>query len=143
MMFASINVVNVALIAVPVVVVGASVALFIVRKRPQVLKQNYFQQQWVELQKMCRQKETWPSAVLDADKLLDEALKKRKLGGKNMGERLVKAQRIFTDNDSVWFGHKLRNRIESDPETKLKEGDVKEALIGIRQALKDLGALPK
>lgn len=142
-MFASINVVNVALIAVPVVVVGASVALFIVRKRPQVLKQNYFQQQWVELQKMCRQKETWPSAVLDADKLLDEALKKRKLGGKNMGERLVKAQRIFTDNDSVWFGHKLRNRIESDPETKLKEGDVKEALIGIRQALKDLGALPK
>jgi hypothetical protein len=54
----------------------------------------------------------------------------------------VRAQRLLSDNDGVWFGHKLRNKIESEPDTKLKEKDVKDALIGTRQALKDLGALP-
>jgi hypothetical protein len=43
----------------------------------------------------------------------------------------------------VWFGHKLRNKIETDPDMKLKEDDVKGALLGIRRALKDIGALPK
>jgi hypothetical protein len=60
-----------------------------------------------------------------------------------MGERLVKAQRLLTDNDGVWFGHKLRNRIEEGENVKLKETEVKDALMGIRQALKDLGALPQ
>ncbi|HSW75287.1 MAG TPA: hypothetical protein VLG16_05475 [Candidatus Saccharimonadales bacterium] len=126
-----------------VVVVLAVVALFVLRRRPRALKQANFQSKWVALQKLCGNKQTWSQAITNADKLLDEALRKRRVGGKNMGERLVQAQRIFTDNDAVWFGHKLRNRIESDPEAKLKEADVKDALIGIRQALKDLGALPK
>jgi hypothetical protein len=59
-----------------------------------------------------------------------------------MGERMVKAQRLFTDNDGVWFAHKLRNKIDADPTIKLKESEVKQALVGFRQALKDLGALP-
>jgi len=125
------------------VAVLAVVTLFVLRRRARPLKQTNFQSKWVALQKLCGNKQTWSQAITNADKLLDEALKKRRAGGKNMGERLVQAQRIFTDNDAVWFGHKLRNRIESDPEAKLKEADVKDALIGIRQALKDLGALPK
>jgi len=56
---------------------------------------------------------------------------------------LVKAQRLFSDNDGVWFGHKLRARIDADPVAKLKESEVKQALIGIRQGLKDLGAMEK
>ena len=98
---------------------------------------------WQEVQKMCSSRENWSQAIIDADRLLDEALKKRRIGGKNMGERMVRAQRIFTDNDSVWFGHKLRSKIETDPDVKLKEDDVKNALLGIRRALKDIGALPK
>lgn len=140
---AILNVASLLLVAIPVVIIILLLAFVVIRKRPKKLKLDHFQNKWVELQKMCGSKDTWPSAVLNADKLLDEALKKRKMGGKNMGERLVKAQRIFTDNDAVWFGHKLRNRVEGDPSAKLKEGEVKEALIGIRQALKDLGALPK
>ncbi len=60
-----------------------------------------------------------------------------------MGERLVQAQHLLSDNDGVWFGHKLRAKIETDPAAKLKEKEVKSALVGIRQALKDLGALPE
>ena len=113
------------------------------RHRPRMLKSDDFQTKWQGLQKMCADKTAWRDVVLDADNLLDEALRKKHLGGKNMGERLVRAQRLFTDNDGVWFGHKLRGKLEGEPKMKLKEKDVKEALVGIRQALKDLGALPK
>ncbi len=106
------------------------------------LKVDRFQKKWQELQKMCSSKEEWAEAVSRADKLLDEALRKKRIRGKNMGERLVKAQRMLTDNDGAWFGHKLRARIEAEPDGKLKESEVKSALMGIRQALKDLGALP-
>ena len=58
-----------------------------------------------------------------------------------MGERLVDAQKVFTDNDGVWYAHKLRKKVEAEPDFKLKKTDVKDALIGIRQGLKDLGAL--
>jgi hypothetical protein len=114
----------------------------VLRRRPRKLDQEQFQAKWRDLQKLLPDKKSWPQAVSTADKLLDEALKKRRFKGKVMGERLVRAQRLLSDNDGVWFGHKLRNKIESEPDTKLKEKDVKDALIGTRQALKDLGALP-
>jgi hypothetical protein len=113
------------------------------RFRPVRLNIEHFQKQWRELQKLLKNKEQWAMAILDADKLLDSALKKKHIKGHSMGERLVKAQRLFTDNDSLWFGHKLRNKIDADPTIKLKEAEVKQALVGLRQALKDLGALPQ
>ena len=125
-------------------VVISAIAILVVRRRqPKVLKVEQFQSKWRDMQKLCASKETWKEAIVEADNILDEALKKKRFTGKNMGERLTKAQRLISDNESVWFGHKLRKQLESDPETtKLKEKDVKQALIGIRQALKDLGALP-
>ncbi|HSX07833.1 MAG TPA: hypothetical protein VLG11_02975 [Candidatus Saccharimonadales bacterium] len=106
------------------------------------LKTGRFQKRWQELQKLLSNKENWAEVIKNADKLLDEALRKKRIRGKNMGERLVQAQRILSDNDGVWFGHKLRTKLDADPDAALKESDVKNALVGIRQALKDLGALP-
>lgn len=97
-----------------------------------------FKEKWVKLQKLCGNKKTWPNAIFDADSLLDEALKKTHFKGKTMGERLVSAQHSLTDNDRVWFAHKLRNQLELEPGIKLKKRDVQDALVGIRQALKDL-----
>jgi hypothetical protein len=125
------------------VLCGIAAAAYVLWRRSRPIKTDRFQTRWRELQQLCGSSEGWSEAVVAADKLLDEALKKRKIRGKTMGERMVKAQRIFTDNDGVWFGHKLRNKIEADSSMKLKENDVKAALIAIRQALKDLGALPK
>lgn len=127
---------------VAILVAGATLLLWR-RKRPGKLKVDQFQSKWQDLQKLLRNKEQWTKAVVDADKLLDSALKKKRVRGRSMGERLVKAQRLLTDNDGVWFGHKLRNKIDADPKIKLKESDVKQALMGIRQALKDVGALPQ
>lgn len=126
-----------AVVILLILVTGAS----FLRRRPKGLKHIYFEKRWTELQTLCGSQNTWPLAIINADKLLDEALKKRRLKGKAMGERLVAAQHILTDNDGVWFGHKLRNRIVHEDNVKLKEKDVKQALIGFRRALKDLGAL--
>lgn len=114
---------------------------FLLRRKPKALNQAYYQEQWQTLQKLCKDKSTWPLAVIDADKLLDDVLKRRKYKGKTMGERLVSAQRDISDNDGVWFGHKLRNRLVHENNVKLTERDVKQALLGIRSGLKDLGAL--
>jgi|SRR5581483_7290956 len=128
------------IVLVVIVTGGVFMARFL--RKPKPLDKPYFQRKWRKLQKLCGDKKTWPDAIIEADSLLDEVLKKKRYSGKNMGERLVKAQRLLTDNDKVWFSHKLRAKLEEKPKTRLQEKAVKEALMGTRQALKDLGALP-
>ena len=60
-----------------------------------------------------------------------------------MGEKMVSAQHTFTDNDSVWYAHALYKKIVEKKRRKLKQSEIKDALVGYRQALRDLGALPK
>lgn len=122
------------------IVIVAGIILYI--KLPRRLKVDRFIASWRELQGFCKDKATWPVAIIEADKLLDVALKKRKLKGKTMGGRLVAAQRMLSDNDNVWFAHNLAKKLIAKTDTKLKESDVKNALVGFRQALKDMGALP-
>jgi hypothetical protein len=114
---------------------------FVRRRRPKELNIDYYVQRWKDLQKMCASKQTWPLAIIDADNLLDEALKQKRTKGKTMGERLVSVQHTLTNNDAVWFAHKLRNKIVHEDFKGLKQQDVKDALLGFRQALKDLGAI--
>lgn len=114
---------------------------FVIKKVPRKLKEDKFMAKWQDLQAYCKDKATWPDAILAADKLLDEALIRRRFKGRNMGERLVSAQKMFSNNDDVWFAHKLCKKLQEQADLKLKEADVKDALIGFRQALKDLNAL--
>ena len=131
-----------------VLAVGAGILLLVLvivagflSRRPRKLNTEAYHEKWKELQKLLRDQATWPLAIINADKLLDQALKERKYKGKSMGERLVAAQRDIQYNDDVWYGHKLRNKLVHEQDIKLKERDVKDALIGIKQALKDLGAM--
>jgi hypothetical protein len=128
-----------AVVVLLAVVAGASLLKF----KPLPLNHTYFDQRWQEVLALFKEERTtWPLAVINADKLLDDALKKRRFRGKTMGERMVSAQKWFSNNDSVWYGHKLRNRLVHEADTtKLREADVKQALDGFRRALKDLGAM--
>jgi hypothetical protein len=117
------------------------IVIVILRKRPRKLNQLNNRERWLELQKLCASKTTWPDAVLAADDMLDETLKRLKYKGKTMGERLVSAQRDLSSNETVWFGHKLRNKIVHEEYKLTRKNEVKEALLGYWQALKDLGAL--
>lgn len=105
------------------------------------LNKQYFDNQWSQLLSRVKTDDGMVLAVIDADKLLDEALKKRHFKGKTMGERLVSAQRSISDNDAVWYAHKLRNRLVHEPNVRLKKKEAQTALAGFRLGLKDLGAL--
>jgi hypothetical protein len=129
----------VALFAVVVVVVAA---VIVVRRRPRKLDRQKFAKNWAALQKLCADKSSWNQAVIQADDLLDLALRKKGVRGKSTGERMVHIQRQFTDNDNTWYGHKLRRQLDAEPQKRLTQKEVKNALVGIRQALKDIGALP-
>jgi hypothetical protein len=104
------------------------------------LNKEYFQDKWFELLQRVKTPEGMILAVIDADKLLDEALKRKNFRGKTMGERLVSAQRSLSDNDAVWYAHKLRNRLVHEPDVKLKKNEAQTALSGFKKGLHDLGA---
>ena len=113
----------------------------VLSRRGRSLNKVYYEKKWKELQHLLKDTATWPLAIINADKLLDRALKDSRYKGKTMGERLVAAQREIKYNDDVWYGHKLRNKLVHEDDIKLKERDVKDALLGIKAALKDLAAL--
>lgn len=119
------------------------IASFIVYKLfPRKLKTDNYLKKWKELQGYCKNRSTWPQAIIMADDLLDQALKERKFKGKSMGERMVSAQKFFSNNDDLWFAHNLCKKIKADQVKKLNENDVKDALFGFRESLRDLGVLP-
>lgn len=130
------------LVAVLLAVVALIIfGLLIVRTAPKKTRKTTFQKRWKEIYGYCAHKETWPSALSQADALLDMALKRRKYKGKNMGERMVAAQKVFNNNDSLWAAHKLVTKVKNHPKARLSEKDVKGALIAYRQGLKDLSVL--
>ena len=120
-------------------------ALVLLGRKFKVIKpsidKEYFNAQWNELLARVRTPDGMVLAVIDADKLLDEALKKHHFKGKTMGERLVSAQRSLNDNDAVWYAHKLRNRLVHEPNIRLKKREAQTALAGFKKGLQDLGAL--
>lgn len=127
------------------IILGSLVALvlflFVYWRLPKRLKASKFNLKWKHLQDYLKDSTKWPEAIMMADTMLDEALKKRKFKGGSMGERMVSAQRYFTNNDDIWFAHNLCKKLKANKDLKLKEDDVKDALIGFRQGLRDLGAL--
>lgn len=77
-------------------------------------------------------------AVLDADKILDYALSKHGFSG-SLGEKLKKSGPRFSDLNSVWAAHKLRNHIAHEL-SDLSSREAKDALANFKKALNDLGA---
>ncbi len=81
------------------------------------------------------------AVIIEADKLLDKALMEMGLPGKTMGERMKAASNKFTQNNSVWYAHKMRNQIAHERNFKVDYNKAAHALKAYRQALKDLGAI--
>jgi tRNA A37 N6-isopentenylltransferase MiaA len=104
------------------------------------LDRAYYMDAWQKLHIKAQAEETWALAVIEADKLLDHALKKKGYAGQTMAERMVSAKDILSKRQLVWEAHKFRNQIVHE-EVKVTEKKVHASLVGFRSALKDLGAL--
>ncbi|MBI5411575.1 hypothetical protein HZA43_00175 [Candidatus Peregrinibacteria bacterium] len=79
-------------------------------------------------------------AVLQADKLLDIALKAYGYQG-SLGDKLKKAEPLFSNIDRVWNAHKVRNRVAHELDFKVDVRLRNECLRAFEQAFKDLKAL--
>lgn len=127
------------------VILAAAIIIFgliyFISRRTSRINHAFFEEKWNNVQKLSSIQSGWVQAIIEADKLVDEALKVHKFKGKNMGERLVSANRLFRDPDSIWRAHKVRNKVVHETNVELNKGIVSSTIKGFRKALKDLGAL--
>lgn len=79
--------------------------------------------------------------ILNADKLLDQALRERGFKGETMGERMKSAKGLWANANQVWSAHKLRNKIAHETNVRVSFDDTRRALAAFKQGLKDLGAI--
>lgn len=80
-------------------------------------------------------------AVLEADKLLDHALKSLLMPGATLGERLKFAQYKHPALKNVWWAHRLRNQLAHEEAGRLDAAVARRAVAAFRDALERLGAL--
>ncbi len=82
-------------------------------------------------------------AIIEADKLLDQAFRELGLAGETFADRLRTAEPRFSRDgyNQVWEAHKLRNQIAHEVDTHVSHSDVQTALDGFRTGLGQLGAL--
>ena len=80
----------------------------------------------------------WKLAVLEADSILDDLLKRMGYDGEGLGERLKTIEPADFDSlDDVWLAHKMRNRIAHEPESNLTRLDAEKSIALFEKALKE------
>ena len=113
------------------------------RRGPTILDVEKYRTRWMTIEQQLKRDEvmTYHMSVLNADTLLGQALKEKGIQGETMGERMKQMQQKWSNANSVWTAHKLRNQIAHEPEVKLDYNNALRALASFKQALKDIGAI--
>lgn len=130
---------------VGIVVIGVLliVVIALTKKGPKQLDVEKYRMKWLAIETQLKRDEpsSYHLTVLNADKLLDQALRERNVRGETMGERMKTARDTWSNANAVWAAHKLRNQIAHESEVQVGYDDARRALAGFKQALKDLGAI--
>lgn len=102
-----------------------------------------YQTKWLEIENSLSRdnRASWQLAILNADKLVDKALRERHYKGQTMGERMKSAQKTWSNANLVWGAHKIRNQLAHETDVELTYETTLRSLTAFKQALKDLGAI--
>jgi hypothetical protein len=126
-----------------IVLVGAGVLFMIAHGRngSKALDVEKYRRSWlsIERQLVKGNEPSYHLAILNADKLLDQALKQRNTKGATMGERMKATS--WSNANVVWEAHKLRNKIAHEPDVVVDYNGARRALAGFKQGMKDVGAI--
>jgi hypothetical protein len=111
------------------------------RRGPRGLDVEKYRSRWLSIEQQLKRDEThsYQMCVLNADKLLDQALQEKGVSGTTMGERMKQTK--WSNANSVWSAHKLRNQIAHEPDVRLDYDGARRSLAAFKLALKDLGAI--
>ncbi len=80
-------------------------------------------------------------AVMEADTLLDSALKSLMMPGNTLGERLKTACYKYPKLRDVWWAHKVRNQLAHESSFQLTTREAKQALDEYEKAFKTLNLM--
>lgn len=133
------------LILIAVLILGVAAVIYIsfASKRAPRLKVEYFRSRWLAIENSLDKNNSasWQLAILNADKLVDKALRDSRYKGETMGERMKSAEKTWSHANYVWGAHKVRNTIAHESDPHVNYDIARRALAGYKQALKDLGAI--
>ncbi|MBI4139149.1 hypothetical protein HY479_03300 [Candidatus Uhrbacteria bacterium] len=135
------------------VIGGLAVAVFLVwlvRKvsgviaRPEMygISRQEVKSRWENIRNTSRQGTMGAKlAILEADALLDAALKSMTMPGESLAERLRVARYKYPKLNKVWWAHKLRNQLVHESSFQVGSRQAKQALDEFERALKTLNLL--
>ena len=106
--------------------------------------EDIFDARWQEVREHIKSTNAaeWRFAVIEADKILDDLLKKAKYPGDTFGERLMLMQPgDLATLDNIWSAHKLRNTIAHNPDYQVSYAEAREAIENYEKAIRELGEL--
>lgn len=131
------------LVAVLLVAVVGVIFLVFSNKTSTKLNTEKYQTKWLEIENSVTRDNhaSWQLAILNADKLVDQALRERKFKGETMGERMKSAEKTWSNANHVWAAHKIRNQLAHETDVELSYDVTRRSLIAYKRALKDLGAV--
>lgn len=118
-------------------------AVVTLTKKGGALDVEKYRSRWLTIEQSIV-KDNEPSyhmAILNADKLVDQALKESGVKGQTMGDRMKFAKERWSNRNAIWMAHKLRNQIAHESDVRVSYDSARRALAGFKQALKDLGAI--
>lgn len=98
---------------------------------------------WQEIEAMMQTEDpnSWVRAVMEADKVMDFALKEKRVAGTTMGERLKNGRTLFGNVQTIWEAHKLRNQLVHEVHASISKSQAERAVAQFRQGLRELKAL--
>lgn len=115
------------------------------RRRGGRLDRDNYLDHWNKVQELVadRSEQHWQQAVVEADKLLDQAFRELLLPGLTLGERLRAAEYRFSRDtyQRLWQAHKLRNQISHEVGYTIDQHDAETAVSAFGEGLRVLGAL--
>ncbi len=131
------------IVAIIIVAIFIFIAIGLTGKRGHKFNIEDYQARFLAIENKLNKENsaTFALSIINGDKLLDKAMIEMGVPGKTMGDRLKKIGSKFTQLDSVWRAHKLRNIIAHESDYDLSYRQAANALAIYKQALKDLGAI--
>lgn len=124
---------------------GGIVLWFVAMKAQgsRTFNQDKYRSEWLTIESSVVKgtESSYHLCILNADKLLDKALKEAGYKGVTMGDRMKSAKNTWSNANHVWTAHKLRNQIAHETNVAVSHDTCRRALLAYRQALKDVGAI--
>jgi hypothetical protein len=103
---------------------------------------DFTRNRWREINELMRlgSPSNYARAVLEADKLLDHALKSLRVPGLTMGDRLKAAKNKFSPEgyDAAWRAHRVRNELVHNAEFQIMDYTARDVLKNYEKAIKEV-----